>query len=43
VSVREVIDHVCVMASYEPSAVCGGGKCDGSGMIIDNMVESEVM
>ena len=42
-SVGEVIEHVYVMANCEPSAVCSGGKCDGSGMIVDNMVESEVM
>ena len=43
VSMEEVIDPVYVMASCEPSAVCNGRKCDGSGVIADNMVESEVI
>ena len=43
VSVGEVIKPVCVMASCEPSAVCSGRKCDGSEVIEDNMVESEVI
>jgi len=38
-SVRVVIDHVCVMASCELSAVCSDRKCDGSGMLADNMVD----
>ena len=42
-SVGEVIEHVCVMASYKLSAVCSGRKCGGSGVIKDNMVESEVI
>ena len=43
VSVGEVIEPVCVMASCEPSAVCSGRKCDGSGVIEDNMIQSEVI
>jgi len=41
--VGEVIDHICVMVSYEPSVVCYGRKCDGSGVMASNMVESEVI
>ena len=43
VSMKEVIDPICVMASYELSAICNGRKCVGSEVIADNMVESEVM
>jgi len=43
VSVGKVIDPACVMASCEPLAVCSGKKCDGSSVIADNMVESEVI
>ena len=43
VSVGEVIQPVCVMASSEPSVVCSGIKCDGSGVIEDNIKELEVI
>ena len=43
VSMVEVIDLVCVMASCELSAVCNSRKCDRSGVITNNMVESEVI
>ena len=43
VSVGEVIDLVCVMTSYELSAVYSGTKCDRSRVIANNIVESEVM
>ena len=43
VSVGEVIDPICVMACCESSAVCNGRKCDGSWVIADNMVESDVI
>ena len=43
VSVGEVIDHVFVMASCEPSAVYNSRNCDGNQVIADNMVESEAI
>jgi len=43
VSVGEIIDRICVIASCEPSAVCNGRKCEGRGVITDNIVELEVL
>jgi len=43
VSVREVIDHICVMTSCEPSTVCNDRKCDESRVIAHNMLEPKVM
>ena len=40
VSEGEVMDPICVMASYELSVVCSGRKCGGRGVIENNMVES---
>ena len=42
VSEGVVIDHVCVMASCESSAIWSSRKCGGRGLIADNMIESEV-
>jgi len=41
VSVGEVIDLVFVMT--EPSTICNSRKYDGSGVLANNMVESEVI
>ena len=43
VSVGEIIEPVCVIASCEPSAVCSGRKCDESGVIANNMIKSEII
>ena len=43
VSVGDVIEHICVMANREPSAVWSDRKCDGSEAIEYNMVKSKVI